>query len=57
MNVEKLRADLSLLSQTQRERLAYIDYKVFFSGELRRADLESRFGIAVAAATRDLTCL
>ena len=56
MNVEKLRADVSLLSQTQRERLAYIDYKVFFSGELRRADLESRFGIAVAAATRDLTC-
>ena len=29
MNVEKLRADVSLLSQTQRERLAYIDYKVF----------------------------
>ncbi len=45
-----------MLSQIQRERLAYIDYKVFFSGELRRADLESRFGIAPAAATRDLTC-
>lgn len=45
-----------MFSQIQRERLAYIDYKVFFSGELRRADLESRFGIAQAAATRDLTC-
>lgn len=50
------RADSLDLSQIQRERLAYIDYKVFFSGELRRADLESRFGIALAAATRDLTC-
>jgi hypothetical protein len=49
------RADSFVLSQIQRERLAYIDYKVFFSGELRRADLESRFGIAPAAATRDLT--
>lgn len=49
------RADSLVLSQIQRERLAYIDYKVFFSGELRRADLESRFGIAPAAATRDLT--
>jgi len=48
--------DTSSFSQTQRERLAYIDYKVFFSGELRRADLESRFGIAPAAATRDLSC-
>ena len=50
------RADSLALSQIQRELLAYIDYKVFFSGELRRADLESRFGIAPAAATRDLTC-
>ena len=50
------RADSLVLSQIQRERLAYIDYKVFFSGELRRTDLESRFGIASAAATRDLTC-
>ncbi|MFZ4537678.1 WYL domain-containing protein [Propionivibrio sp.] len=56
MNLESSSADASLLTQTQRERLAYIDYKVFFSGELRRADLESRFGIAQAAATRDLTC-
>ncbi len=48
--------DSLALSQIQRERLAYIDYKVYFSGELRRADLESRFGIAPAAATRDLTC-
>ena len=49
-------ADSLTFSQTQRERLAYIDYKVYFSGELRRADLETRFGIAPAAATRDLTC-
>lgn len=56
MRSTSVQADISLLAQNQRERLAYIDLKVFFSGELRRADLESRFGIAPAAATRDLSC-
>lgn len=56
MKPAMVNADSLVLSQNQRERLAYIDYKIFFSGELRRANLESRFGIAPAAATRDLTC-
>lgn len=42
------------IPQTQRERLRFIGYKAFFCGELRRADLEIRFGISAAAATRDL---
>lgn len=43
------------LSQSQRERVAYLELKAFFAGELRRADIEERFGVKPAAATRDLT--
>jgi hypothetical protein len=42
------------LHQAQRERLAYIELRVFFMGELRRVDLEHRFSIKPAAASRDL---
>lgn len=42
------------LSHAQRERLAYLELRAFFVGELRRADLEARFSIKPAAATRDL---
>ena len=42
------------LSQAQRERLAYIDFKLYFFGEIGRPDLTSRFGVAPAGATRDL---
>ena len=41
-------------AHAQRERLAYLELRAFFVGELRRADLELRFGIKPAAATRDL---
>ncbi len=44
----------SRFSQAQRERLAYLELRLYFFGELQRADLEARFGIAPAAATRDL---
>ncbi|MFZ6673660.1 WYL domain-containing protein [Undibacterium sp. Xuan67W] len=43
------------LSQMQRERLAFLELRAFFTGELRRADIESRFGIKPAAASRDLS--
>ncbi|MBX7136258.1 MAG: WYL domain-containing protein [Fimbriimonadaceae bacterium] len=46
---------LKTLNQAQRERLAFIELKVYFCGEVRRVDIENRFGIAPAAATRDLT--
>lgn len=42
------------LSHSQRERLAYIELRAYFVGELRRGDLEARFSIKPAAATRDL---
>lgn len=41
------------LSQSQRERLAYIEFRLYFLGEARRLDLIQRFGIAPAVATRD----
>lgn len=42
------------LSHAQRERLAYIDFRLYFMGEIGRPDLSSRFGVAPAGATRDL---
>ena len=45
---------LADLTQPQRDRLAFVELRVRFIGELRRQDLVSRFGIQSAAATRDL---
>lgn len=42
------------LSFAQRERLAYIDFRLYFIGEIGRPDLTGRFGLAPAGATRDL---
>lgn len=42
-------------SQSQRERLNFIDFRLFFTGEIGRNDLIKRFGIKEAAATRDIT--
>lgn len=44
---------LQRLSQSQRERLAYIEFRLYFLGEARRQDLIQRFGVAPAGATRD----
>jgi hypothetical protein len=44
------------LTQPQRDRLAFVELRVRFIGEIRRQDLVSRFGIQSAAATRDLPC-
>ncbi|WP_036661257.1 WYL domain-containing protein [Pandoraea sp. SD6-2] len=46
---------LLALPQAQRERLAYIDFRLYFLGELRRADVADRFGTGPAAATRDIS--
>lgn len=43
------------VSQSQRERLAFLELRAFFTGELRRGDIEARFGIKPAAASRDLS--
>ncbi len=43
------------LNHAQRERLAFIEFRLWFLGDVRRLDLIDRFGIAPAVATRDLT--
>jgi hypothetical protein len=45
---------LADLTQPQRDRLAFVELRVRFIGEIRRQDLVVRFGIQSAAATRDL---
>lgn len=45
---------ISVLTQPQRDRLAFIELRVRFFGEIRRHDLVTRFGIQAAAATRDI---
>lgn len=45
---------LSEISQAQRDRLAFIELRLRFVGEIRRQDLVTRFDIQTAAATRDL---
>ena len=42
------------LTQPQRDRLAFVELRVRFIGDIRRQDLVSRFGIQSAAAPRDL---
>ena len=44
---------LAELPQAQRERLAHLELRAFFTGECRRSDIETRFGVKPAAATRD----
>ena len=46
--------DLADLTQPQRDRLAFVELRVRFTGEIRRQDLVSRFGVQSAAASRDL---
>src|SRR5574338_1181272 len=45
---------LANLTQPQRDRLAFVELRVRFIGEIRRQDLVTRFAIQSAAATRDL---
>jgi hypothetical protein len=45
---------LSDLPKSQVDRLTFIDFKLFFLGEIRRIDLQDRFETGAAGATRDL---
>ena len=47
--------NLTGIAQAQRERLAFLEMRAYFTGELRRADIEARFGIKPAASSRDLS--
>ena len=42
------------MSGAQDERLAFIDFRLMFLGDVTRQDLTDRFGISEPAATRDL---
>lgn len=42
------------LTQPQRDRLAFVELRLRFIGEIRRQDLMTRFAIQSAAASRDL---
>lgn len=46
-----LPADLGLV---QRERLAFIDFRLYFLGSVSRGDIAGRFGVSPAVSTRDL---
>lgn len=46
-------ATIEALSYAQRERLIFIEFRLYFLGDVRRQDLIQRFGIAPAVATRD----
>ncbi|KKJ76346.1 hypothetical protein WH95_13535 [Kiloniella litopenaei] len=43
------------ISQQQKERLFFVEFRLYFYGELKRSDLIDRFGIKEAAATRDIS--
>lgn len=45
---------MNSLPQNQRERLNYLEFRVYFTGQVTRVDLITRFGVSEAAATRDL---
>lgn len=45
---------LTTLSQAQRDRLAFIELRLRFVGDLQRQDLVKRFSVKTAAATRDM---
>lgn len=49
-----LRATLDELARPQRERLAYIDFSLYFLGELRRLELAEKFETGPSGATRDI---
>lgn len=42
------------IPRAQLERLSYIDFRLYFLGQLRRSDLVTKFGMGPAGATRDI---
>lgn len=44
---------IEALSYVQRERLIFIEFRLYFLGDVGRQDLMQRFGVAPAVATRD----
>ena len=53
--MSQARTDLAQVPHSQVERLAYIEARLFFLGELQRQDVAHRFSIAAIQASRDLS--
>jgi hypothetical protein len=53
METEKHAPSFIDMSQPQQERLAFIEFCLYFLGEVRRADVMQKFNIGPAGATRD----
>ncbi|MGR5048844.1 WYL domain-containing protein [Photobacterium damselae] len=53
--VTSSQADITAETTSGNARLAYIDFKLYFTGRVTRSDLKDAFGIAEAAASRVLT--
>lgn len=49
-----IKTRLDELSQSVKERMAFIEFRLWFMGELRRTDIIERFDVGPAVATRDL---
>ncbi len=49
-----MQSDIAATGLAQRERLSFIDFRLYFLGEVSRADISGRFGVSAAVATRDL---
>jgi predicted DNA-binding transcriptional regulator YafY len=52
-NITNYPAAIESLSHALRERLMFIEFRLYFLGDARRQDLIERFGVAPAVATRD----
>lgn len=48
-----METDVQEAGAAQRERLVHIDFRLYFLGEVSRADISGRFGVAPAVVTRD----
>ena len=53
MPVQTAKSEISELSQSQQERLAHIDFTLYFKGEANRNSVTERFGVAPSLATQD----
>lgn len=49
--MQELDTILADISPSQKERLAYLELRTYFYGQLRRADMEAQFRAGFAAAT------
>jgi len=54
--VKHIGEKMDSVKEAQRERLFYIEFLAYFTGQVSRKDLVERFGISEPAATKDISC-